>query len=238
MRRYILFLFLIVNFFLANSQIHNGSIIFERKTNLKKMYGQHLPSKWSDYVKQPKIDSFILLFNDSISLFKPIETNEVDILGWSINRNIIYTNLMNKEKKAILTFYNEKYLIENLKSNKNDWKITQEIREIAGFTCIKSFKVVNGEKVYAWFCPYINPAFGPEGFEGLPGMILGIAFEDGRITYFARKVFTVDDIENISMPVTDVVSVKSNISDFEKQFINVEMSEIMSILLNDILKWF
>jgi len=236
MINFIVSVFLIFNTFLTFSQIHSGTIVFERKTNLKKMYGKYLPPKWNNHVKFPKVDQFSLFFNDSICLFTPIETKEVDILEWALNYNTLYTNRIKHEKKAVLSFYDEKYLIDSLTSKKGDWKITQEIREIAGFTCIKSFKIVNGLKLYAWFCPYINPDFGPEGLEGLPGMILGIALEDGSITYFAIKVDT-DNHTEISLTETDKMIRKRMVTDFQEHFNNTEIPELARILLKDLIKW-
>jgi GLPGLI family protein len=43
-------------------------------------------------------------------------------------------------------------------------------------------------RIYAWFASEIVPSFGPEGFEGLPGAILGLATEDGGVIYFAKEV--------------------------------------------------
>ena len=43
-------------------------------------------------------------------------------------------------------------------------------------------------RIYAWFSPDLVPATGPEGFNGLPGTILGLATEDGSIVYFAKTV--------------------------------------------------
>ena len=46
----------------------------------------------------------------------------------------------------------------------------------------------DSSRVYAWYADEIIPGFGPESFNGLPGMILGLATEDGGTIYFAKKV--------------------------------------------------
>jgi GLPGLI family protein len=47
-------------------------------------------------------------------------------------------------------------------------------------------------RIYAWFSVDIVPSIGPEGFEGLPGAILGLATEDGSVIYFAKEVKAMD----------------------------------------------
>jgi GLPGLI family protein len=41
---------------------------------------------------------------------------------------------------------------------------------------------------YAWFAPDLICSTGPESYNGLPGAILGLAKEDGSVTYFATSV--------------------------------------------------
>jgi len=53
---------------------------------------------------------------------------------------------------------------------KYNWKITQETDTILGYPVIKA---VSGHLI-AWFTPNIPVPFGPNGYGGLPGMILKI----------------------------------------------------------------
>ena len=75
-------------------------------------------------------------------------------------------------------------------SNTNrQWKITDSKRNIANYECTKAVWQKNDStRLYAWFSPEIVPSVGPEGFDGLPGAILGLATEDGGIIYFAKSV--------------------------------------------------
>jgi GLPGLI family protein len=75
------------------------------------------------------------------------------------------------------------------------WKIDDETRTIAGFKCRKAIGVImDSVYVVAFYCPEIVPQGGPEIFNGLPGMILGLAIPRLYTTWFATKVqLEVDD---------------------------------------------
>lgn len=183
-----LLIFLLIYQF-TGAQIRSGKVVYERKTNVKKVFGDLLPEEWNKLTKKPKKDSFELFFNDSSSLFRPIESRASDPLDWAVSKNSVYTHHPTNTKTALMKFYGENYQLDVLDTANSKWKVTEEKRPIAGFTCIKAFLThSDGYRIYAWFCPYLNPDVGPEGIGGLPGTILGLALEDGSITYFAKRV--------------------------------------------------
>jgi GLPGLI family protein len=70
-----------------------------------------------------------------------------------------------------------------------EWQVTDRKRKIAGYLCRRSILNVNDStRIYAWFTTDIAPSVGPEGFDDLPGAVLGLATEDGSIVYFAKSV--------------------------------------------------
>jgi GLPGLI family protein len=75
------------------------------------------------------------------------------------------------------------------------WKITDNKRVINGYNCRKAvYQKNDSTRIYAWYTTSITPSVGPEGFCGLPGLIMGIATEDGGIIYFAKKVELLESI--------------------------------------------
>jgi GLPGLI family protein len=73
--------------------------------------------------------------------------------------------------------------------DERQWKITDSKRNIAGYQCRRAIWELNDStRLYAWYAVDIVPSIGPEGFEGLPGAILGMATEDGSVVYFAKEV--------------------------------------------------
>lgn len=69
------------------------------------------------------------------------------------------------------------------------WKIEDELRQIAGYTCRKATTMINDSVVVvAFYTDQIMLSSGPESFGGLPGMILGLAVPRLYSTWFATKV--------------------------------------------------
>ena len=96
-------------------------------------------------------------------------------------------------------FENNYNLSDSIK--KFEWKISGEVREIAGFECKKAItKICDSVVVVAFYTDQITTPGGPENFNGLPGMILGLAIPRLASTWFATKV------ENISITIPQPVS--------------------------------
>lgn len=82
------------------------------------------------------------------------------------------------------------------KANNIAWKITSETRRIAGFEVQKAIAepYVNDEeifsygKVVAWFTTEIPIPLGPEGYDGLPGLIVKLEYEGGNVSNFTTTL--------------------------------------------------
>lgn len=172
-------------------QITSGRIVYERKTNLQKLYKDNERVKrfiTSDL--KTKIEQFELYFNDSLSAFLPIESGEVEqgFTKFLTTHNKVYNNISKQQKVAVLDMWGTETVVKDSLTSRQ-WKITGSKRNIAGYLCHKAkWEMNDSTRVYAWFCPDVVPSVGPEGFAGLPGTILGLATEDGTIIYFAKEV--------------------------------------------------
>ncbi len=174
--------------FLGNSQITTGKITFERKTNLFKKFKDPQTQKWIGEKNKWKYEDFELYFTDSISLFIPSETSETDKLSWTTNKNTVYQNFDLGVRNSQLNLFGENFYIQDSVRHRT-WKITENRRTIAKFSCRQAIWVMDDStRIYAWYSEEIIPTVGPETYNGLPGAILGVAAEDGRITYFAKSV--------------------------------------------------
>jgi GLPGLI family protein len=71
---------------------------------------------------------------------------------------------------------------------KLQWKVMGEAKQIAGFVCQKAVTTVDSNEVVGWFCPTIPVPAGPNGYGQLPGMILELVTDKGRITLTADTV--------------------------------------------------
>ena len=108
--------------------------------------------------------------------------------------NIVYTNLKDSLSISQKHVYEQTFLV-NDSTRKIKWKITDETRNIAGFDCRRANAIImDSIYVVAYYTDQITTTGGPESFNGLPGMILGLALPHEHITWFATKVYT----ENIT----------------------------------------
>ncbi len=177
--------------------ISKGKIEYERKTNQHAFMDDN--DAWDAALKKnlPKFVTyyFDLEFDKSHSVYKP--GREPDVKQnkfWGIfdADNIIATNLDSNTSVTQKKVYGDTYLITDT-IRKVDWKISTEIRKIAGFDCRKAVgKVMDSIIVIAFYTDEILATGGPESFAGLPGMILGIAIPRMHTTWYATKLQLVD----------------------------------------------
>lgn len=167
--------------------ITSGRIVFERKTNLEKKFTDERMKEWLGG-KKFKIDEFELLFNDTISIFKPIESDEPDKMSWMTSKSTIQQSEKKNEKLFVMDIAGQQIFVKD-SITARQWKITDNKRTIDKYRCRKAIYQKNDStRLYAWYAIDIVPSIGPEGFGGLPGAILGLATEDGGIIYFAKSV--------------------------------------------------
>jgi GLPGLI family protein len=193
--------------------ITQGKITFERRVSQFKMNQQEgqEDNVWDTEMKKVLtkvlVDQYTLDFtptqtyyhltkenSDNKYLFgniKPIESNYV-LQDFTTGTTQMLRNVFDSE-------YNLK---DSLK--KFEWKLTAEVREIAGFECKKAVtKICDSVVVVAFYTDQIPVKAGPENFNGLPGMILGLAIPRLASTWFATK------LELVNIPIPAPISTKS-----------------------------
>jgi GLPGLI family protein len=189
----------------VQSQVTSAVIEYERRTNVYKLYKDvDRMQGMMEHIKKNKImkEDFTLFLNDSISVFKAKETPE-GMSAWLTQRNTTVQDFTLKQRTQVLDLWgNQVFLRDTLK--KREWKITYDKRVIAGYECRKVIWMYNDStKIYAWYTDEIAVSGGPETFNGLPGVILGVATEDGGVVYFAKKVQLIE-----SNPVAELPKIK------------------------------
>jgi len=177
--------------------ITQGKIEYERKTN------QHAfmedGSVWDDMAKNnlPKFVTFYydLTFKGDRTLFKTgrdPETKQAKYWGIFDSENTILTNLDSSTSVTQRNICGDNYLVTDSLRHV-EWKITPEIRKIAGFDCRKALgRVMDSIVVIAFYTDEILTNGGPESFNGLPGMILGLAIPRLHTTWYATKLSLVE----------------------------------------------
>jgi GLPGLI family protein len=171
-----------------SAQVTSGKIVYERKTNLYKKFKGDDVKEWLREEDKNKVDVFELYFNDSVSLFKPQESELRERMSWATDKNIVYQNLNTNRRLTVKDVWGEKIYIEDTLWRRQ-WKITDSKRVIAGYSCRKAiWQADDTTRIYAWYTEELMTSTGPESFNGLPGTILGLATEDGGVIYFAKTV--------------------------------------------------
>jgi len=197
----------------------SAKITFEKKINQKQQLASNtwISDDARDKMSKYRISNWDYSFNDSSSIYKikPKETlndnNFFFIAG--DNTNELYTDFSKKARVIRKPIRGEDFILKDTIPHLN-WKIMHDVRQIAGYECRKAIAVINDSvTVVAFYSEEILLKGGPEGFTGLPGMILGLAIPRYNTTWFATKV------EAKNVPILNIVPpAKGKRTDTEKDF--------------------
>jgi GLPGLI family protein len=233
----IIFLFLHYVVVSQNHIIERGSIIFERKINthaiLPEIIGESgivakddLPKFFQKYkAEHPQfwLDSFKLIFGQDSTLYQPAGTISPFLHGTGVpmaEKNEVLIDLTRFQYIAEKNAYNEPRVISD-SFPRIRWKLTDETLDIAGFECRRANALIN-DSVYvvAFYTDAIKTKGGPELFNGLPGMILGVAIPHYHISYFATRVDTHMSSEKRVTPTFIYEKAKIKLLDYCNVMIN------------------
>lgn len=172
-----------------------GRIEFERKINVHRQFDVDENDSWyKEYVsKLPKFYSsyFDLYFSDDKTMYKHNRDGDGPKNMWGLGpakENTIVTDLSKQSIVSLKRVFEDSYLVTD-STRKLEWKMSDETRTIAGFECRKAVaKICDSVYVVAFYTDEITVSGGPESFNGLPGMILGLAIPRLYTTWFATKV--------------------------------------------------
>jgi len=182
--------------------ITKGKIEFEKRINIHKNLDDQASEDdggfdWISQVKKQtpefNVTYFNLYFDGHKTLYKPGRevTTAQKIPDWfrgPANDNIVFCDLQFGKSTTQKSVYESTFLIQDSLRNAK-WKITSDTREIAGFNCRKATTVImDSVFVVAFYTDQIITTGGPESFNELPGMILGLVIPRLHATWYATKV--------------------------------------------------
>jgi GLPGLI family protein len=193
----------------TEAQVKEGKITYEQKVDMHRRIPED-NQQMRSMIPPFRTAKFELLFGDNQSLFKAIE-EEPDMTeqnnGGIVIRmggaaeNEFYRNFNSKKAVEKRELAEEIYLVEDsIKSVA--WKLEEgETKTILGYTCKKATgKTDRGSDVIAWYSEEFPVVAGPEQFNSLPGMILGIDANKGEIVFTAVSLDKKVDLKNIKAP--------------------------------------
>ncbi len=176
-------------------------IEFEKTTSVRQLMKElQEGSSWFEQMKDRYPVSILNYYeftgDTSKSIFKPIKEQPEDPRSWYRpvgDKNIVYTDYQKGISISQKPVFEETFLVED-SLLKIKWKITNDTRIIAGFDCRKAIGILNDSiAIFAFYTDELLITGGPEGIQGLPGMILGMGIPRLHATWFATKV-EVNDI--------------------------------------------
>jgi len=210
--------------FLINAQQNQGTIVYETRSSAS------LSMNGVEQKMPMRIAKNELLFMENKSLFKNIPITDEDqkfqngnsSIGFQTNNSlrITYHDFDKKERLRTKELGTKKYIEQGSIPDLN-WVIGEETKTILGLPCKKATgKLVNKDwltsvsnntvtitpkidtiTVYAWFTNSIPLPIGPDRYTGLPGAIMLVENNKGRILFEAVSVNEMVKQKNMQPPL-------------------------------------
>jgi GLPGLI family protein len=221
---------------IARPQLDPNRIIQKSKINAP----EELRARVKNSIEQMYNLEFELYYDKQKSLYKVsdrLEINNVDAKSTKIisgGDKIRFKDIEAKEKMYQTEFDGQVFNI-TLPYEEYKWDITTETKIINGYKCYKATsmkkeydKTRKRENVFypvVWFTPEIPVSFGPNGLDGLPGLVLE-GSPNGHKYYFATKIiFDYKGTEKIKRPVKGKEVTELEISDIMTKRVEEIMNE-------------
>lgn len=222
----LLFAALLLSTMASQAQMKEGKVVYERTMQLQ--FRANSPAA-ANNVPQARKDHFELAFGNNQSLWQIIPEAEGDggtvsgpgfmmrVGGMNDITHFNFTTGLRVDQREL---FDREFLVQD-SVRKLAWKITGETKEILGYTAQKAtaqrvelrprITMENGEMkremvsdtsaIVAWFTTNIPVPAGPQEFQGsLPGLILELDANNGRVVYRAVEVSPKVSVSSIKEP--------------------------------------
>lgn len=208
------------------AQQKEGKVVYERTMQMQIRINDD--EQIANMMPKSRTDKFEMSFGNNQSIYKHVDEEQQDEFGGGGMQirmvgpgmdDIIYCNFDNGIRTEQREIMGKKFLVTD-SIRKLNWKLTEDTKTIAGYNCRKAtaqrvgkrmqMNINNGvmEKkevndttnIVAWFTMDIPVSAGPEVAGQLPGLILALDMNDGRMTYVATAVSAKADLATIKAP--------------------------------------
>jgi GLPGLI family protein len=183
---------------------------FEKTTSVRQLMKElQENNSWYEQNKDrypvSMLSYYVFTGDSSHSLYQPGKDVPPDPRAWYRpvgDKNIVYTDYHKGISISQKPVFEETFLVED-SLLKIKWKITADVRTIAGYDCRKAVGILNDSiAIFAFYTDELLINGGPEGIQGLPGMILGMGIPRLHATWFATKVEVFDVKMNKVIPAS------------------------------------
>ncbi len=184
--------------------IHAGVIEYEQKEDLKNlMKGDgDFSEAYRKLLPEYKLSYYNLTFNGRKSLFAAGKDNpdNLKLPDFPGSTNTVYSDRSTNQHITQRVFWGSS-ILESDTIRTLHWRITGDVRTIAGFECHRATTVImDSVFVVAFYCDEILPDGGPEGFGGLPGTILGLVIPKLHTSWYATKLIVKEPVDKDMLP--------------------------------------
>lgn len=149
----------------------------------------------AEQMKQMKM-YFTLRYADGRSLFA-LDADRSDNPFASESGETIFVDFGSGQRVSQTKFFGRTFLIEE-PLEPQPWEISNVTRQVAGRNCTKATLTADGHTATAWFCTEVPIPVGPQGYGGLPGLV--VQLETDAATYTLVDLTTDPDTSSIAAP--------------------------------------
>jgi GLPGLI family protein len=146
----------------------------------------------------------LLMFSGNKTLFTPkderLPQTFFSNLPFAKQDNIVFADYNTGQAINQKSIFEDIFLLKD-SITRVKWKITDERRDIAGFHCRRANGLMmDSIYIVAFFTDEIQISAGPESFNGLPGLILGVVLPHEYVSWFAVSVISQLPADNFPRP--------------------------------------
>lgn len=187
----------------------SGKVTYNEKVKLEIRLDGIQDQALLNSIPKEKTSQGILSFTNEAALYEKIkkeENNDINqttedggqvMIKMQEPDDKFFTDLKEKKKTEQRDFMGRMFLVESDMKGQN-WKMTGKQKTILNYPCQEAVLQDTSKKVTAWFTSSIPVSAGPNGYANLPGMILEVSADSGRVTMTAAKV-ELGPIENSAL---------------------------------------
>jgi GLPGLI family protein len=209
------------------AQQKEGKVIYTRVSQMQMRLAGN--DQLSQMLPKSRTDKFELTFGNNQSLWKHVDEDEnMDEMsggGMTIRmvapgqNDVVFHDFAAGRKVEQRDMMEKKFIVTD-SIRKMNWKLTGETQTILGHVCQKAVAQRTGKRtqttmdngkierkevddttnITAWFTPDIPVPAGPEVQGQLPGLILELDMNNGRVVYKALEIQTKADVASIKEP--------------------------------------
>jgi GLPGLI family protein len=208
-------------------QQKEGTVVYERTMQMQLRINDD--NAIEQMLPKTRTDKFELTFGNNQSLWKHVdeEENNDEFSGNGMQikmvgpgqSDVLFCDFNNARKVEQRELFDKKYVVED-SIRKLNWKLTGELQTLLGHPCQKAIaqriaqrmqmsidngkmerkEVADTSNIVAWFASDIPVSAGPEVQGQLPGLILALDVNDGRMVYKALEMSPKVDLASIKEP--------------------------------------